>query len=70
MVKMLQNKQEFLQKCHSLGLPTKHDLIPFGMESDEIDNISDDQGKLHAANVISKNGKPLLIQVIPVMEFS
>ena len=43
----------------SLGLPTTLDLLPFGMENDRVA----DQGKPHAANVICKNGTPLLIQV-------
>ena len=37
-----------------LGLPTI-ELLPFGLENN--------QGKPHAANVICKNGTPLLIQV-------
>ena len=41
-----------------LGLPTALDL-PFGMENKK----GGDQGKSHAANVICKNGTPLLIQV-------
>ena len=59
MVKMLQDRQEFFKKCHALGLPTTLDLLPFGMENDKVV----DQGKPHAANVICKNGRPLLIQV-------
>ena len=42
-----------------LGLQTTLDLLPFGMENEMVA----DQGKPHAANVICKNGTPLLIQV-------
>ena len=48
-----------------LGLPTTLDLLPIGIENDRVA----DQGKPHAANVICKNGTPLLIQVLKSKNF-
>ena len=69
MAKMLQNKDGFLRKCHDLGLPNILDLIPdsgIKANNEDITNICETHGKKHAANVISKNGKLLLIQVCTI----
>ena len=63
MVKMLQNKPVFLKKCQDIGLPTIFDLYPVDTSNEVIFKQSENHGYPHAANVICKNGTPLLIQV-------
>merc|ERR1711936_579967 len=63
MAKMLQNKQIFLKRCQDLALPTIIDLFPIDTPNEVVLKESENQGKPHAANVICKNGTPLLIQI-------
>ena len=64
MAENLQSRQEFLKKCQELGLPTLFDIVPCSMADSDSILQAGKSGQKYSANVICKEGKPLLVQVI------